>query len=249
MYRLFPSGFLVLLLVIALNSKAQHYIMIKGQVWVISGNELVGAHAYNKTRHYGTFTDINGIFFLVMIPGDSLQVTMVGYKPYRMKVPHRLTADSYKLDITLIGDTLVLKTAEIKPYPATYAELKKEFIKLRVPEEKILQRIQLPEVNYRSKYANPDGTGGLLLPGPFSLLYNAFSKEGKELKKMNTILSANRIREQLLNVLSRQTLEKRFGLKTDDEIDAMMKRCGITTEFLLHTPEYKIVEFIIDCSR
>lgn len=249
MYRLFPHWLLVFLVIVALNSKAQQYVMIKGQVWDLSGQELVGAHAYNNTRHYGTFTDIDGIFFLVMMPGDSLQVTMVGYKPYRMKVPRRLTADSYKLDITLIGDTIVLKTAEIKPYPATYAELKKEFIKLRVPEEKILQRIQMPDVNYRSKYANPDGTGGLLLPGPFSLLYNAFSKEGKELKKMNTILTANRLREQLLSVISRQTLEKQFGIKSDDEIDAMMKRCGITTEFLEHTPEYKVIEFIISCSR
>ena len=249
MQRLFPGGFLLLLMVVALNSSAQQYVMIKGQVWDLSGRELVGAHAYNSTRHYGTFTNIDGIFFLVMVPGDSLQVTMVGYKPYRMKVPHRLSADAYKLDVTLIGDTIMLRTAEIKPYPATYAELKKEFIKLRVPEEKILQRIQMPDVNYRSKYANPDGTGGLLLPGPFSLLYNAFSKEGKELKKMNTILTANRLREQLLNVIPRQTLEKRFGIRSDDEIDAMMKKCGITSEFLQHTPEYRVIEFIMNCSR
>ncbi|HLN53049.1 MAG TPA: hypothetical protein VK212_05030 [Lentimicrobium sp.] len=222
--------------------------MIKGQVWDLTGEKLVGAHAYNGTRHYGTFTDINGIFFLVMSPGDSLRVTMVGYKPYRMRIPARLEATSYKLDITLAGDTILLKTAEIKPYPETYAELKRQFVKLKVDDEKWLDRTRMPDVVYRSKYANPDGSG-LILPGPFSLLYNTFSKEAKELKKMNAILATNRVREKLLTIITKSSFEKELGIKTDDQIDILIKRCGITIEFLNSTPEYRVIEYIMDCSR
>lgn len=248
MQRLIKPGVMLLMLFLALSLHAQQYVMIKGQVWDLNGEELVGAHAYNITRHYGTFTDISGIFFLVMNPGDSLRVSMVGYKPYTMKIPQRLSADSYKLDVTLIGDTIVLRTAEIKPYPATYAEFKREFLEMRVPEEVLLERTNIPHVVYRSKYANPDG-GGILLPGPFSLLYNAFSKEGKELKKMNAILAVNRLREQLLNVIPRATLEKQYGLKTEEEIDEMISRCGITSELLQSMSDYDIITYISKCAR
>lgn len=240
--------FATVFFLLSFGLKAQHYIMIKGQVWDLYGEELVGAHAYNKTRHYGTFTDRNGIFFLVTNPGDSLQVTMVGYKPYKMRIPDRLSADTYKLDVTLIGDTLLLRTAEIKPYPATYAELKEEYIKLKVPEEKILERIQMPNEIYRSKYSNPDGTG-LMIPGPFTALYMAFSREGKELKKMNSILAKDRLREQLLNIVSREILQNKFNMKTDSQIDEMIQRCGLTQEFLQRNSGYEVIRYIIRCGN
>lgn len=222
--------------------------MLKGQVWDLTGDNLVGAHAYNATRHYGTFTDINGIFLLVMVPGDSLKVSMVGYKPYKMKVPAKLSADSYKLDITLVGDTIILKTAEIKPYPATYAEFRREFLQLKPQDELILNRTRIPEINYGSKYTNPNG-GGIVLPGPFTLLYNAFSKEAKELKKMNKILEADHFREEIINIVGRNVLEKKFGLKTDEQIDAMIQRCGLNPESIKGKSQYEILEHIIWCNK
>lgn len=248
MHTLFLRGLMFISILIAVNCQAQQYVMIKGQVWDLTGQKLVGAYAYNQTRHYGTFTNIDGMFFLVMNPGDSLKVSMIGFKPYKIKIPKNLSSDAYKLDVTLATDTILLKTTEIKPYPATYAELKKQFVKLKVPEEKLRDRLLMPNVLYRSKYSNPDG-GGLVLPGPFSLLYNAFSKEGKELKKMNVILEKNRIRDKLLEIISRETLEKEFHLKTDDEIDDMINKCGITEEMLSKNTGYSIVKHIINCLK
>lgn len=246
MHSVSKRVFLFMFLFVALSSQAQQYVIIKGQVWDLSGNELVGAHAYNNTRHYGTFTDIDGIFFMVVVPGDSLRVSMIGFKPYKMKIPARLNANSYKLDVTLLADTILLKTAEIKPYPATYAELKKEFLKLKVPEEKILPKIIMPSDPTLNQYANPGG--GVLLPGPIGLLYNTFSKEAKELKKMNVILAQNSLRDKLLSIISRTTLEKKFGIKTDDEIDEMMKSCGITSEYLSQNREYIVIQKLINCA-
>jgi len=229
------------------NLSAQNYIMIKGQVWDLTGENLVGAHAYNISRHYGTFTDIDGIFFLVMVPGDSLRVSMVGYKPYKMKVPERLSAQSYKLDVTLVGDTIVLKTAEIRPYPATYAELRREFMKLKVNEEEILKRVDMTKIDYGNKYTLPQG--GISLPGPFSALYNTFSKEAKELKKMNVILAADRLREDFIAVVGRKNLEKEFGITTDEQVDNLISKCGITSEYLRSTSDYEIIKYLIKCMR
>lgn len=237
---------LLILVLVAIEATSQSYIMIKGQVWDLAGSELTGAHAFNKTRHYGTFTNIDGIFYLVMVPGDSLRVSMIGYKPYNMKVPEKLSATSYKLDITLLADTILLKETTIKPYPETYAEFRKEFLELKAPEEKIYSRIVINE-DFGSKYSNPEG--GLILPGPIGLLYNAFSKEGKEIKKMNVILARDHLREQLLSIITREILNKRFKLNTDDEIDAMMSECGITKDFLSRHSGYAIIQHIQRCRK
>lgn len=251
MHRYLITILLPLLLLTGINCFGQQYVMIKGQVWDLTGENLVGAHAYNSTRHYGTFTDINGIFFLVMVPGDSLRVSMVGYKPYRMKIPSRLTADAYKLDVTLIGDTIILKTAEIKPYPATYAELRREFLQLKTPDEDYFDRTKMPDINYGSKYTNPNGTGivNVVIPGPFTALYNAFSKEAKELKKMNKILEVDRLRERVINIMGRSTLEKKLGIKTDEQIDALITKCGLTHEFLDSQTEYDVIKYVLACHR
>lgn len=248
MHRLVLKILLPFALLLASQSFAQKYVMIKGKVWDLSGQKLVGAHAYNSTRHYGTFTDIEGLFFLVMVPGDSLRISMVGYKPYRMRIPSTLTADNYRLDVTLLADTLMLKTAEISAYPLTYADLKREFTRLKLPEAYIKERWMIPNINYGSKYTNPDG-GGLLLPGPFSLLYNTFSKEAKELRKMNTILEHNRLREDFLKIIPREMLEKKLGIKTDDEIDELMTHCGITADFLRLRRDYDIINHVMRCGK
>ncbi|MFH1119668.1 MAG: carboxypeptidase-like regulatory domain-containing protein [Bacteroidota bacterium] len=169
-----PVLLLLLLIAPAARLSAQAYVMISGQVWNLRGEELVGAHALNVTRKYGTFTDVNGKFFLVLAERDSLKVSMIGYKPFYMHIPTGLTAQSYTLSITLVSDTLLLNEATIRPYPATYREFRQEFLTLNLPEEAAIKRLQLPTEPFRRKFESPDG--GLLLPGPFTLLYNAFSK-------------------------------------------------------------------------
>jgi len=240
-----PVLLLLLLIAPAARLSAQAYVMISGQVWNLKGEELVGAHALNLSRKYGTFTDADGKFFLVLAERDSLKVSMIGYKPYYMRVPSGLTAQSYSLNITLVADTLIQNTATIRPYPATYREFRQEFLTLNLPEDAILERIQMPTEPYRSKYTTPEGY--LALPGPVSLLYNAFSKEAKELRKMQAINNKNELRKKLLSIIAREVLEHRFDMKTDDDIDDFIIYCGLSKEYLASTPHYIIARRVSAC--
>lgn len=224
---------------------AQAYVMISGQVWNLKGEQMVGAHALNVNRKYGTFTDVEGRFFLVLAENDSLKVSMIGYKPYFMRIPSGLTAQSYSLSITLVSDTLLLNAATIRPYPRTYREFRQEFLALRLPEEAAIKRLQLPTDPFRSKYATPEGY--LALPGPFTLLYNAFSKEAKELRKMQAINEKNELRKKLLSIISQEVLRYRYGCETDDDIDELIYLCGITKEYLSSTPHYLIARRVNAC--
>jgi hypothetical protein len=242
------TGLILFLFFLALPASklsAQSYILINGQVWNLKGEKLVGAHALNYTKKYGTFTDAQGKFFIVLEERDSLKVSMVGYKPYYMQVPVGMSAQSYSLNVTLVADTLILEPAIIRPYPATYREFKQEFLTLRVPEEALANRLLMPTKPFRKNYESPGG--GLLLPGPFTLLYNAFSKEAKELRKMQAIMENENLRNALLAIISREVLLYRYGCKTDYDIDELIFYCGITSDYLSSTPHYLIARKVNTC--
>lgn len=238
---------LILIMIVTFSGtvNSQNYLMIKGSVFNLRGESLVGAHAINLTRNYGTFTDFSGHFSLILAKNDSLKVSMVGYKPFILKIPQNLTALNYNLNITLLTDTLIISGPEIRPYPATYPEFRQEFITMRTSEEKIIKAMNLPKEPFRRKYENPEG--GLLLPGPFSLIYDNFSKEAKQKKKMAAIYSKNNLRKKFLEIILQETLTIRYQCETDEDVDDLLQFCGIDMQLLKSTPQYIIAKRIDEC--
>ncbi len=225
--------------------KSQSYIMLKGSVFSVTGDALVGAHARNLHRNYGTFTDFRGEFSLVLARNDTLKVTMIGYKAFLFRIPANLPSLNYSIKITLFEDTLMIPAVEIRPYPLTYPEFRQEFITMRTPQEIAVKKLKLPSEPFRRKYENPEG--GLLLPGPFSLIYDNFSKEAKQRRKMAEILKRNALRSDFLNIISAEILSHRFGISTDDEIDELIFYCGISRELLDNTPHYMLIVMVENC--
>lgn len=241
------SIFLIfLIIVIAFESKGQDYIMIKGTVYNLRGETLPGANAVNISKNYGTFTDYSGDFTLILAKNDTLKVSMVGFKPFLYKIPEKLKGLNYSMKITLMADTLILQETEIRPYPATYAEFRQEFVTMKTPEEKIINDMNLPTEPFRKRYESPEG--GLLLPGPFSLLYDNFSKEAKQKKKMAEINRKNNLRDKFIELVTRETLLIEYNCRTEDEIDELLEFCGINlSDIEIHKPYY-IVSKLNKCA-
>lgn len=227
--------------------RAQTYVMIQGSVYDLTGESMVGAHARNQSKGYGTFTDYNGKFSLVLAKNDTLKVSMIGYKSFILKIPDKLDALNYSLKITLLMDTVHISGPVIRAYPATYPEFRKEFVELRTPEELMHKKLDLPTTPFRRRYENPGG--GLLLPGPAGLLYNKYSKEAKEKKKMAAIFAQNKLRADFLNIFSRELLDKRYGCSSEDEIDSLLEFCGIDGEYLKRVPHYLIADRLNRCGK
>ena len=227
--------------------KSQTYVMIQGSVYNLAGESMVGAHARNQSKGYGTFTDYTGKFTLVLAESDTLKVSMIGYKAFTIKIPGKLDALNYSLKITLLVDTVHISGPEIRAYPATYPEFRKEFIALRTPEEIMHKKLDLPTTPFRRKYENPGG--GLLLPGPVGLLYNKYSKEAKEKKKMDAIFAKNKLRFDFLNIFAPEILDKRYGCSGEDDIDALLEFCGIDTDYLKRVPHYLIADRLDRCGK
>ncbi|MDY0102281.1 MAG: hypothetical protein RBS07_05045 [Lentimicrobium sp.] len=238
--------FSFLVLISGVN-EAQTYVMVQGSVYNLKGELLVGAHARNLSRGYGTFTDYSGRFSLVLAQNDTLKVSMIGYKPFFLKIPDKLNSLNYSLKVTLLADTIIISGPEIRPYPATYPEFRKEFIALRTPEEIMHKKLGLPLAPFRKRYENPGG--GLLLPGPISLLYNTFSKEAKQLKKMEAIYKKDNLRASFLKIISEEILYLRYGCKNDEDIDELIAYCGIDETYLNNVPSYFIAQYLDKCGN
>jgi hypothetical protein len=241
------SVILSFILLISGVNKAQTYVMVQGAVFNLKGESLIGAHARNLSRGYGTFTDYSGKFTLVLAQNDSLKVSMIGYKPFYLKIPNKLNSLNYSLKVTLLADTIIISGPEIRPYPATYPEFRKAFVALRTPQEILHKKLGLPLAPFRKKYENPDG--GLLLPGPVSLLYDIFSKEAKQRKKMEAIYKKNALRASFLTIITEEMLYKRYGCRDAEDIDELLVYCGIDADYLQSVPPYFIAEYLDKCGQ
>jgi hypothetical protein len=217
---------------------AQSYVMIRGAVFNMKGEALSGAHTRNISRNYGTFTDNDGNFTIIMASHDSLKVSMIGYKPYKMVIPTKLEAQSYRLKITLITDTIQLKSVEIKPYPLTYSEFRKEFVEVESPVEQYFERTKMPKT-----------TGPLIIGGPINFFYSRYSKQAKELKKMAAIFATIALRENFLKVISPDVLRLRYNCIENEDIDDLIRFCGISEALLSSLPPTAIASRIDSCGR
>ena len=212
--------------------------MIRGTVFSMKGETLPGAHALNLSRKYGTFSDAEGSFTIIMASHDSLKVSMIGYKPFKMAIPANLDAQSYRLKVTLITDTILLRSTDIRPYPLTYPEFRKEFVEVESPEEKYFERTKMPIT-----------TGPLIIGGPISFFYNMYSKEAKELKKMAAIFATIALRENFLKVITPDVLRLRYNCIEDEDIDDLIRFCGISEAVLSSQPQTVIAERINTCGK
>jgi hypothetical protein len=94
------------------------------------------AHILIKKTFRGTVSDDEGMFTLIVHPGDTLLVSCVGYKTGKIAVP-RITNTApkhYVKDIILETDTIKLSEVVIFPWK-TYKEFKDAFIALDLPED------------------------------------------------------------------------------------------------------------------
>lgn len=233
-------GYLFILLFIMSFGQvtAQSYVMIIGTVFNMKGEALSGAHTRSISRNYGNYSDAEGNFTLIIASRDSLMVSMIGYKPFKMVIPANLNAQSYRLKVTLITDTILLKSVEIRPYPLTYTEFRKEFVEVESPEEEYFERIRIPKIY-----------GPHIIKGPFSFFYDRYSKEAKEFKKIAAIFATIALRENFLKVISPDVLRLRYNCIEDEDIDDLIHFCGISESLLSSLPKTAIASRIDSCGR
>lgn len=80
----------------------------------------------------GTLTNDQGVFSIVVLKGDVVEFSTVGYKPKEVKIPSNLEGNDYSIIQLMVDDTAYLPGTVIKPRP-TRAQFEREFINTDIP--------------------------------------------------------------------------------------------------------------------
>ncbi|GIV35139.1 MAG: hypothetical protein KatS3mg031_2674 [Chitinophagales bacterium] len=121
---------------------------------VLTSDSLIGipyATIIIKHEGRGTLSNYDGFFSLVVLPGDSVKFSAVGFRPEIIAIPDTFSRKKYSVIQLLTQDTIYLPETIIYPWP-TKEEFRKAFLSLNIPDDdlerarKNLERERLKEI-------------------------------------------------------------------------------------------------------
>ena len=89
-----------------------------------------------KGQHRGTFTNEQGVFSIVVMKGDQIEFSSIGYKPRLVDVPKNLEGNQWSIIQLMITDTMYLPATIIRPRP-TKEQFDRDFVNTKVPDDQI----------------------------------------------------------------------------------------------------------------
>lgn len=120
---------------------------------VMSADSLQGLPAVSimvKGRNQGTLSNDQGVFSIVVLKGDKIEFTSVGYKPKLVTIPKNLDGNQQSIIQIMIQDTIYLAATIIKKYP-TREEFERDFANVKVPDDQQeIARQNLSEANRKA---------------------------------------------------------------------------------------------------
>jgi hypothetical protein len=87
-----------------------------------------------KGTSRGTMTNEQGVFSIVVLKGDLVEFTNVGFKPKLVNIPSKLESNQYSVIQLMVTDTAYLPATILKPRP-TRAQFERDFVNTRIPDD------------------------------------------------------------------------------------------------------------------
>lgn len=106
---------------------------------VMTADSLVGipsASIVVKGQNRGTITNDKGVFSIVVLKGDQVEFSSVGYKPITVTIPKDLVGNQHSIIQLMVNDTVFLPATIIKPRP-TREQFERDFINTQSVDDDI----------------------------------------------------------------------------------------------------------------
>lgn len=178
--------FLLISAVIFLCSATLHaqnkYFPLKGKV--VSADSLSpipNVHILSKVSYYGTTSDFNGRFSMLIRNNDTLRISSVGFITQHLPINHdSINADNYL--IIMQRDTIMLQEIDVFPYLDNHT-VERIIRQIPIEEPFIIKGTNenIETVLYKKPKKIPDDKGIL---SPIQSLYNRFNKKARFKRKL-----------------------------------------------------------------
>lgn len=106
---------------------------------VMTADSLKGLPAVSvvvKGQNRGTISNDRGVFSIVVLKGDNVEFTSVGFKPLMVKIPANLEGNQYSIVQLMVNDTVYLPATILKPRPSRQ-QFERDFVNTAVPDDEI----------------------------------------------------------------------------------------------------------------
>ncbi|HEV8080159.1 MAG TPA: carboxypeptidase-like regulatory domain-containing protein [Chitinophagaceae bacterium] len=87
-----------------------------------------------KGQNRGTITNEQGVFSIVVLKGDQIEFTSIGYKPKVASIPKNLEGNQQSIIQLMVQDTVYLPATIIKRRP-TREQFERDFANAKVPDD------------------------------------------------------------------------------------------------------------------
>jgi hypothetical protein len=84
----------------------------------------------------GTLSNYQGVFSIVVLKGDEIEFSSVGFKNKLTKIPRDLQGNQFSIIQLMVTDTVYLPASIIKPRP-TREQFERDFVNTDVPDDNI----------------------------------------------------------------------------------------------------------------
>lgn len=106
---------------------------------VMTADSLQGLPAVTvlvKGQNRGTVTNNQGVFSIVVLKGDEIDFSSVGYKPKRVFIPKDIEGTEYSVIQLMVTDTVYLAATVIKSRPRR-EQFERDFLNTQVPADNL----------------------------------------------------------------------------------------------------------------
>lgn len=104
---------------------------------VMTADSLIGipsASVIIVGKGRGTITSNDGVFSIVVVKGDQILFSSVGFKDRMIEIPTNLQDNQYSVIQLLVSDTAYLPATILKPRP-TREQFERDFVNMTAPDD------------------------------------------------------------------------------------------------------------------
>lgn len=104
---------------------------------VMTADSLMGIPSVTikvQGRNQGTYSNEQGVFSIVVLKGDRLEFSSIGYKAKLIEIPRSLEGNQHSIIQLMVKDTVYLPATIIRPRP-TREQFDRDFVKVDIPDD------------------------------------------------------------------------------------------------------------------
>lgn len=241
----FSLIFLLLLFCLQLRAQDMGRVepLLKGQLIDAEDQSPISfAHITNLERGLRTLSDSSGFFSLPASTGDTLLISSVTYGQHKVAVPPK---SEKRFRIELLPNVYELDEVVIQSLPSE-RRFKEMLLGMEAPEKDNQLDLNLP-AELPLGPATGDGAVGVRFGGGISGIAGKFSKKERG-RRFAAEIKVQKEREVYIHTrFNRRIVQHITGLEDEEKLDAFMKYCILSEDFLYKASDYEVHKAVLGC--